>query len=307
VISADRAAALQSAVVAVAQQAPVPPPPTPEECSHPAPVTGVMAHEFAHYEGAIGPEGVRRTVTFYGPVVGGLPIEAWHCEVCGLLRLTYPDGRKEERRLYPGPQPGLIAAASPVAVETIEYGRQARVSGLSAQQRYYDQLAAEAGIVSEPLRLRLPVTIPAYDLPTWIVVVGLVFIGALLLLMGILAVYTYSTPKIEQPLALIATGTFVGLLVFRLGVAATRHFLPPLGPSVAETQRGTPMLDGATRAAVTLLVLAVVFLFIAGILAVYTYATPGALGPIFILGMICAGAAALIKLGAAAAQHFLKR
>jgi hypothetical protein len=151
------------------------------------------------------------------------------------------------------------------------------------------------------------VTIPAYDLPTWIVVVGLVFIGALLLLMGILAVYTYSTPKIEQPLALIATGTFVGLLVFRLGVAATRHFLPPLGPSVAETQRGTPMLDGATRAAVTLLVLAVVFLFIAGILAVYTYATPGALGPIFILGMICAGAAALIKLGAAAAQHFLKR
>lgn len=266
-----------------------------------------MAHEFAHYEGAIGPEGVRRTVTFYGPVIGGLPIEAWHCEVCGLLRLLYPDGRKEERRLFPGPQPGLLAEASPVAVETVEYGMQARVSGLSVQPRYYDQLAADAGIVSEPLRLRLSFTLPAYDLTTWIVVLGLVFIGALLFLMAILAVYTYSTPKIEEPLALIAVGTFVGLLLLRVGVAATRHFLPSLGPSVADTERGAPALDGATRAAVTLLVLAVVFLFIAAILAVYTYATPGALGPIFILGMICAGLAAVIKLGAAAAQHFRKQ
>ena len=74
-----------------------------------------MAHEFAHYEGAIGPEGLRRTVTFYGPIVGGLPIRAWHCERCGLLRLSYPDGRTEERRLFPGPQPGLLAAATPVA------------------------------------------------------------------------------------------------------------------------------------------------------------------------------------------------
>ena len=70
-------------------------PPTPEECEHPAPVRGVMAHEFATYQGAMGPEGKRRTVTHYGPVLGGLPIEAWHCEVCGLLRLTFPDGRVE--------------------------------------------------------------------------------------------------------------------------------------------------------------------------------------------------------------------
>ena len=62
-----------------------------------------MAHEFAHYEGAVGPEGLRRTVTYYGPIVGGLPIRAWHCEVCGLLRLNYPDGRTEERRSLPGP------------------------------------------------------------------------------------------------------------------------------------------------------------------------------------------------------------
>lgn len=269
-----------------------------------------MAHEFAHYEGAIGPEGLRRTVTYYGPVIGGLPIQAWHCEVCGLLRLTYPDGRKEERRLFPGPQPGLIAEASPVAVETVEYGMQARVSGLSVQPRIYDQLAAEAGIVSEPLRIRLPVVhVPALDASTWIVAIGLAGIGATLLLMGILAVYTYSTPSLEAPLAIGATATFVGLLLLRIAVAAYRHFLPsePLAPSIAESARGKPVLDGATRAAITLLVLALVFLFIAGILAVYTFVTPGAEGPVFILGMICAGLAAVIKIGAAAARHFTKQ
>ena len=122
--------------VAVAD-APSVTPPTPETCDHPAPVTGIMAHEFAHYEGAVGPEGLRRTVTFYGPIVGGLPIRAWHCEKCGLLRLSYPDGRTEERRLFPGPQPGLLAAASPVATEREHYGMQARVSGLTRAARVH--------------------------------------------------------------------------------------------------------------------------------------------------------------------------
>ena len=269
-----------------------------------------MAHEFSHYEGAIGPEGLRRTTTYYGPVVGGLPIQAWHCEVCGLLRLTYPDGRKEERRLFPGPQPGLIVEASPVAVENVEYGMQARVSGLSVQPRIYDQLAAEAGIVSQPLSIRFPaVHVPALDASTWIVAIGLAVIAATLFLMGILAIYTYSTPSLEEPLAIGVTGTFVALLFFRVAVAAYRHFLPsePLVPSVAESSRGKPVLDGATRAAVTLLVLAVLFLFIAGILAVYSFATPGAEGPVFILGMICAGLAAVVKIGAAAARHFMKQ
>src|SRR4029077_16967403 len=108
-------------------------PPTPEECDHPAPVVGVMAHEFSPYRGAAGPEGKRRTVMYYGPVQGGLPISAWHCEVCGLLRLTYPDGRKEERRLYPRPQPGLIAGpmAGDLAPSAV-LGTQAQVSGMSA-------------------------------------------------------------------------------------------------------------------------------------------------------------------------------
>ncbi|MBV8526972.1 MAG: hypothetical protein JOZ75_01510, partial [Candidatus Dormibacteraeota bacterium] len=114
--------------------------------------------------------------------------------------------------------------------------------------------------------------------------------------------------SIEAPLAIVATGTFVGLMLYVLGVAAVNHFFPAdqLSPSIAESARGTPVLDAATRASVTLLVLAVVFLFIAAILAVYTYATPGAEGPVFILGMICAGLAALIQIGAAAARHFGK-
>lgn len=290
-------------------EAPSSQPPTPEECSHPAPVIGVMAHEFSHYEGAVGPEGLRRTTTYYGPVIGGLPIQAWHCEVCGLLRLTYPDGRKEERRLYPGPQPGLIAEASPLSVEVTEYGMQARVSGLSVQPRVYDQLAAEAGIVSEPIRLRLPtVTLPDVDAHTWIVVTGLAAIAGTLLVMGILAVYTYSTPSIEAPLAIFVTVGFVALMLYVLGVAAVRHFLPaePLTPALAESARGKPELDGATRASLTFLVLAAIFLFIAAILAVYSFATPGAEGPVFILGMICAGLAAVIKIGAAAARYFSK-
>lgn len=266
-----------------------------------------MAHEFAHYEGAIGPEGVRRTVTYYGPVIGGLPIVAWHCEACGLLRLTYPDGRREERRLFPGPQPGLLAEASPVAVETIEYGMQARVSGLSVQPQYYEQLAQAAGIVQEPVRIRLPaIPIPQLDATTWILATGLGFIALTLFVMGILAVYTYTTPAIEAPLAIIVTCTFVALLLYAIGVAAVRHFFPaePLAPSVAESARGKPALDGATKAAVTFLVLAVLFLFIAAILAVYTFATPAAEGPVFILSMVCAALAAVIKLTSAAMRHF---
>lgn len=286
----------------------MPPAPTPEECTHPAPITGVMAHEFAHYDGAVGPEGLRRTVTYYGPVIGGLPIQAWFCETCGLLRLNYPDGRTEERRLFPGPQPGLIAEASAVAPESLEYGMQARVSGLSAQPQYYAQLAQEGGLVATPIRIRLP-SIPSYSATTWILIAGLTFIAGALLVMAFAAVLPYSTPSIEAPLAIIVTGTFVGLVLYLLGVAAVNHFFPAdrLSPSVAETARGTPVLDSATRASVTLLVLAGIFLFFAAILAIYTYATPGAEGPVFILGMSCAGLAALIQIGAAVSRYLTKR
>ena len=282
-------------------------PPSPEECTHPAPVTGVMAHEFAHYDGAIGPEGVRRTVTYYGPVVGGLPIQAWHCEVCGLLRLTYPDSRREERRLFPGAQPGLIAAPSPVAPETELFGLQPRVSGLSVQPRYLEQLIESAGLVTAPVQLRLPtIALPALDAVSWLFVVALSLIAAALFALGVLAVYTYSTPSIVTPLAVIVACSFVALLLFAIGVAAVGHFFPAeeLLPSVAERERGAPQLDAATRTSVALLALAVIGFFAAGVLAVYSYATPGAEGPVLLLSVGLAVLAAVVKLATAAARHF---
>lgn len=266
-----------------------------------------MAHEFAHYEGAIGPEGKRRTTTYYGPVIGGLPIQAWHCEVCGLLRLTYPDGRKEERRLFPGPQPGLIAEPSPVAPEMEWYGMQARVSGLSAQPAYIEQLAAAAGVLPQPVQLQLPtITLPEWDAVTWLVVGGLSGLIALLLAIGILAVYSFSTPSIVTPLAIIAGCSFAGLALFRIAAAAVGHFFPagPIAPSIAVSARGTPQLDASTRLAVTLLVLAVAGFFAAGVLAVYSFATPGAEWPVFLASFACAVAAAVTKLLAVAWRHF---
>jgi hypothetical protein len=289
--------------VAVAD-APSVSPPTPETCDHPAPVTGVLAHEFAHYEGAIGPEGLRRTVTFYGPIVGGLPIRAWHCETCGLLRLTYPDGRTEERRLYPGPQPGLLAAASPVAVEREHYGMQARVSGLTAQPEFIDQLTGGASIV-RPLQFPT-INLPAWDAITWLTVLGMVSVLIGLLLAGLFATLSYSTPNVELPLVLVIVFIFVGILALRLIVAAIRHFAPAerLSPSVAETMRGTPELDAWTRTVIVLLVLYVVGLFGSAVLATYTYATPGAELPVVLISFACAIVAIVIKLVDVTVRHF---
>jgi hypothetical protein len=277
---------------------------TPETCDHPAPVTGVMAHEFAHYEGAIGPEGLRRTVTFYGPIVGGLPIRAWHCEQCGLLRLSYPDGRTEERRLFPGPQPGLLAAASPVATEREFFGMQARVSGLTGQPAFIDQLS---GGSSSTRQLRFPtINLPAWDAITWLTVLGMVSVLVGLLFAGLFATLAYSTPGIELPLVLIIAGIFVGVLGLRLVVAAIRHFAPAeqLRPSVAESMRGKPELDSTTRIVITLLVLCVTGLFFSAVLATYTYSTPGAELPVVVLSLASAIVAIVIKLVDVTVRHF---
>ena len=303
-----RDAALQSGSVAVAD-APSARPPTPEECDHPAPVEGVLAHEFAHYDGAIGPEGTRRTVTYYGPVIGGLPIQAWHCEVCGLLRLTFPDGRKEERRLFPGPQPGLMAAPSAIAPERVLFGLQARVSGLSAQPAYMERLVEQSGFGAAAPALHLPrVALPDWDSVTWLMVLGLVGITSLLFAMGILAVYTFSTPSVEVPLAITTTLAFAGLILFRLGVAAVRHFFPAqqLAPSVADALRSRPALDGATRAVVVLMSLSLVGFFAAGILAVYTFSTPGAEWPVILMSLAFAVTAVVVKVAAVAWHHFFR-
>ncbi len=286
-------------------------PPAPEECAHPEPVEGVMAHEFAHYDGAIGPEGKRRTVTYYGPVIGGLPIQAWHCEVCGLLRLTFPDGRKEERRLFPGPQPGLLAVPSAVAPEQLLYGLQARVSGLSAQPAYFERLTVQSGIAAAAApAFRLPqIQLPAWDAVTWLMVLGLSAIACTLLAMGVLAVYGYSTPGVETPLAVIVALTFAGLLLFRFGIAGVRHFFPaqPLTESPAVRLRERPALDGAARAVVTFLTLAVIGFFAAAILAVYTYATPGAEWPVILMSIAFAITALVVQIASAAWRHLTRR
>ncbi len=282
-------------------------PPTPETCDHPAPVTGILAHEFAHYEGAVGPEGLRRTVTYYGPIVGGLPIRAWHCEQCGLLRLTYPDGRTEERRLYPGPQPGLLAEASPIAPERVYYGMQARVSGLTAQPAFIDQLTGGESIV-RPLQFPT-VNLPAWDAITWLTVLGMIAVLFGLLLAGLFAALSYSTPSVELPLVLTIVFIFVGVLLLRLLVLAIRYVAPAekLSPSVAETMRGTPVLDGATRTVVFLLVLCVMGLFTSALLATYTYSTPGAELPVILFSFSCAIVAAVIKVVDATVRHFTGR
>ena len=264
-----------------------------------------MAHEFAHYGGAVGPEGVRRTVTYYGPVIGGLPIDAWHCERCGLLRLSFPDGRQEERRLFPGPQPGLIAQPSDNAPEKVMYGMQARVSGLTESATLARRFAAEMPI-AVPVFQFPQVTLPAWDVVTWALVLGLSAVSAMLLLLALFATVSYSTPSVEVPLAITAGCTFVATVVFALGVVAVRHFFPaePLSPSIAESARGAPQLDGATRTAVAFMSLAAVGLFIAAILAVYTYATPGAEGPVFIISVLFAVIAAAVKIIDVAVRHF---
>lgn len=263
-----------------------------------------MAHEFSHYQGAIGPEGTRRTSTYYGPVVGGLPIQAWHCQTCGLLRLTFIDGRREERRLFPGPQPGLLAEATPFDPQQQFYGLQARVSGVTVPTSVYRELIAPY----EPA----PFTPPwqGYELPrwgalTWITVLGLGFVMVGLLATAILAVYTYSTAAAVGPVITITGYSFLALLLLQIGGAAQRHWFPfpEIAPSVAASQRGESKVDGATIAVVTLLSLTMVGLFIAAVLAVYTYSTAAAEGPVVIITVVFALAAAVVGLGAAIARR----
>lgn len=309
---AGQVSALQSAIVAaqsptegsapaaVADSAP----PRPEDCTHPAPIVGVMAREFSHYQGAIGPEGTRRTSTYYGPVIGGLPIQAWHCQACGLLRLSYVDGRREERRLYPGPMPGLLAEPSPLDPQQSHFGLQPRVSGITAPPQLYAELTAPLqGPSAPPLWAR--VELPAWGALTWMTVVGLGIVMVGLLAAGILAVYTYQTPAAIGPVITITGYTFLAILLLQVAGAAQRHWFPfpTLPPSVAERQRGEPSLDGATVAVVTLLALTMLGLFIAAVLAVYTYSTSPAEGPVVILTTVCGVLAIVVAIVGAVSRR----
>ena len=171
-----------------------------------------------------------------------------------------------------------------------------------------DRLVEEHGLLSPPLQLPR-IELPAWDAVTWLLVAGLVSVIGGLLVAGVLAVYTYSTPAAELPLVIVTALLFVGVLAFALGVAAVRHFFPaqPLRPSIAESARGRPVLDATTRTVIALLVLSVTGLFAAGILAVYTFVTPSAEWPVFLAGIACAVAAVVIKLIDVVWRHFGKR
>jgi len=291
---------------------PAPSPTTPEECEHPQPVVGVMAHEFAPYQGAVGPEGPRRTTMYYGPVVGGLPIRAWHCPTCGLLKLTYPDGRREERRLFPGPQPGLIAEAVPgdIAPESV-LGTQMRVSGISATPDILAAYLAAEGPAEErePLLEVLAARIPQLGFVTWLSVLcfGLCVVG--LVLGGILAIYDWTTPGAELPLFYTVLGLFLSGLGVQVLAAIGRAWFPTgdLGPSPAVALRGRPQLDGITRTVVALLVLITIGLVLGGILAIYDWTTPGAELPLFFAVLALFLLAAVLKVLGATVRLFQRR
>lgn len=287
---------------------PVAAPPSPDDCDHPAPIVGVMAHEFSHYQGAIGPEGLRRTSTYYGPVIGGLPIQAWHCQRCGLLRLSYMDGRREERRLYPGPQPGLLAEARPFDPQQEYFGLQARVSGLTVPPTMYLELTAPYARppIAPPWER---IVLPAWDVLTWFTVVGLAFVMAGLLATGILAVYDYRTPGAVGPVITITGYAFLAILLMQVAGAAQRHWFPfpTIAPSAADTHRGEPALDGATKAVITLLALTMLGLFVAAVLAVYTYSTSAAEGPVVIFTLVTGIAALVVGVSAAAGRRAGRR
>jgi hypothetical protein len=66
-------------------------------------------------------------------------------------------------------------------------------------------------------------------------------------------------------------------------------------------------MDGATAAVVTLLGVTMVGLFIAAVLAVYTYSTSAAEGPVVIVTVISAVFAAIIGVGASILRRIRSR
>ena len=184
---------------------------------------------------------------------------------------------------------------------------QARVSGLSAQPAFIDQLTGGASIV-RPIQFPT-VTLPAWDAITWLTVLGMISVLVGLLFAGLFAALSYSTPSVELPLVLTIVFIFVGVIALRLIVLAIRHFAPAdkLSPSVAETMRGTPELDVATRAVVVLLAVCVMGLFASAVLATYTYSTPGAELPVVVLTLSSAIIAAVIKVVSVIVRHFSGR
>ena len=60
---------------------------------------------------------------------------------------------------------------------------------------------------------RLPtITLPVWDAITWLTVLGMAAVVLGLLLAGLFATLSYSTPSVELPLVLVIVGIFVAIL-----------------------------------------------------------------------------------------------
>ncbi len=266
---------------------------------------GVLAHEFGHYDHAQGPEGTRRTVTHYGPVVGGLPIAATHCELCGLLRLRYPDGRREERQLFPGPQPGLLARPAPIDPGAELEGHQPRVSGLSVSRELAPVFAREVAVA--PRRRFLRWDVPDLGVVDWFSVAGLVATGVGLVILAILAVYDYQTPiHFETEAAIATSAIFAAVVLLQIGAAAWRHWVRDdgLAPLPGAASTAAPGLDTVTRIIVGLLCITMLAGLVAAILATYDYSTPRLMGPTVIVGVGAFAVAIIFAILRALVDHF---
>ncbi len=301
-------------------KSPAPEAVAPESCEHRNPVRGVLSHEYGHYDGAVGPEGLRRTITYYGPVVGGRPISAWHCETCGLLRLDYPDGRHEERQLWPGPQPGLLATVSELDAAHEFDGRQGHVSGLSVEESFpaVERIARPASRV-------------------WLAIVETVSVAALGLLLialavaGIAAMAAYSTPPFEGAVmqvaailvgiifltiiveALIRHYAHASLEVYRLAheekkaaARADREVKKPVQKESASREL-LPSWHWVEWTAVPLLVVLGILLLAAGIAAVASTTTPAYEGVLMLLIAIDVAAIAVVIIAGGIEAVLLRR
>ena len=87
---------------------------------------------------------------------------------------------------------------------------------------------------------------------------------------------------------------------------AIRHFAPaePLTPSLAVLCAASRSSNSPTKTVVFLLGLCVTGLFFTGVLATYTYSTPGALLPVLVISLASAIVAIAIKLVDVTVRHF---
>ena len=187
-----------------------------------------------------------------------------------------------------------------------------RVSGLTATPDILEEYLVEAEPEREPrepVLERLRARVPDLGMATWFTVAcfSLCVIG--LVLGGILAIYTWTTPSAVLPLFWTVLALFLAGLLTPPLAAATRHWFAAdrLSQSPAAALRGRPQLDGVTRLVVGLLALLVAGLVLGGILAIYDWTTPGAEMPLFFGGLAVFVAALVLQVLGATVRHLSRQ